>query len=154
MSKNPDDIAYVYSGYAPLSIRLVQCVLQKPYVLSLTKGLPAPATAAATASTPSPGWLGFEELVKSVRGATFNIVQKGDEKAARVRQTLTGTGGIKTVFVFFLGGITFTEIAALRFIARKESARRRIIICTTGIISGNRMIDAAMEKGSFAKSIG
>ncbi|KAK2813186.1 hypothetical protein FQN50_000864 [Emmonsiellopsis sp. PD_5] len=149
--QNPDDIAYVYSGYAPLSVRLVQCVLQKPYILSLTKGIPAPA-AGASASLPSPGWLGFEEVVKSARGATFNVVQKGDEKAARARQTLSGTGGVKTVFVFFLGGITFTEIAALRFIANKESARRQIVICTTGIISGNRMMKGAIETKGFVKS--
>ena len=31
--QNPDDIAYVYSGYAPLSIRLVQCVFQKPLMV-------------------------------------------------------------------------------------------------------------------------
>jgi hypothetical protein len=56
------------------------------------------------------------------------------------------------VYVFFLGGITFTEIAALRFIAAQEAPRRKIIICTTSIISGDRMMEAAIEKGSFAKA--
>ncbi|KAL1963117.1 hypothetical protein VTN77DRAFT_8660 [Rasamsonia byssochlamydoides] len=148
--KDPNDIAYVYSGFAPLSVRLVQCVLQKAYILSLTKGGSAPAAVNA-ASTASPGWIGFEDVVKSARGATFSIVQKGDDKAARARQTLSGNGGPKTVYVFFLGGITFTEIAALRFIARQEALhQRKIVICTTSIISGDRMMDAAMEKGSFA----
>ena len=146
--QSPNDIAYVYSGYAPLSIRLVQCTLQKPYMVSLVKGIPAPAAAASTGH-PSPGWLGFEEPVKSARGTTINVVQKGDEKTTRARQTLSGSSGIKTVFVFFLGGITFTEIAALRFIAKQEAARRRIVICTTGIINGNRMMDAAIETKSF-----
>ncbi|KKA24717.1 Vacuolar sorting protein [Rasamsonia emersonii CBS 393.64] len=148
--KDPNDIAYVYSGFAPLSVRLVQCVLQKPYILSLTKGGSAPA-AVNSASAASPGWIGFEDVVKSARGATFSVVQKGDDKAARARQTLSGTGGPKMVYVFFLGGITFTEIAALRFIARQESLQqRKIVICTTSIISGDRMMEAAMEKGSFA----
>ncbi|KAK2757077.1 hypothetical protein FQN54_005046 [Arachnomyces sp. PD_36] len=147
--QDPSDVAYVYSGYAPLSIRLVQCVLQKPYIFSLIKGEPAPLPSESNVT--SPGWLGFDDVIKSARGASFNVVQKGDEKAARARQTLTGAGGVKTVFVFFLGGITFTEIAALRFIATQESQRRRIIICTTGIINGNKMMDAAIEKGSFAK---
>nr|KMM70133.1 vacuolar protein sorting-associated protein 33A [Coccidioides posadasii RMSCC 3488] len=143
--QNPDDIAYVYSGYAPLSIRLIQCILQKSHILSLTKNLPAPA-AAASGGTPSPGWLGFEDIVKSARGSTFNIVQKAEEKVTRAKQTLTGAGGIKTVFIFFLGGITFTEIAALRFIAQQEAARRRIMICTTGILNGTKMMEAAIEK--------
>lgn len=146
--QNPDDVAYVYSGYAPLSIRLIQCTLQKPYMMSLIKGIPAPAAAASTGN-PSTSWLGFEEVVKSARGATVNVVQKGDEKATRARQTLSGTGGIKTVFVFFLGGITFTEIAALRFIAKQEASRRKIVICTTGIINGNKAMDAAIETKCF-----
>ncbi|KAK2855707.1 hypothetical protein FQN49_004924 [Arthroderma sp. PD_2] len=154
--QNPNDISYVYSGYAPLSVRLVQCVLQKPYIQSLLKGTPSPQAAAAAtgASSTTPGWLGFEDIVKSARGSTFNIVPKGDEKAARARQTLVGSGGVKTVFVFFLGGITFTEIAALRFIAQQESGHRNIVICTTAIMNGDRMIDAGMEQGSFTKSAG
>ncbi|KAM5463331.1 Vacuolar protein-sorting-associated protein 33 [Microsporum audouinii] len=154
--QNPNDISYVNSGYAPLSVRLVQCVLQKPYVQLLVKGNPSPqaAAAASNAASTTPGWLGFEDVVKNARGPTFNIVPKGDEKAARARQTLTGSGGIKTVFVFFLGGITFTEITALRFIAQQESGRRNIVICTTGVMNGDRMINSGMERGNFAKSAG
>ncbi|KAH1490464.1 hypothetical protein LV164_001622 [Aspergillus fumigatus] len=151
--KDPNDIAYVYSGFAPLSIRLVQCVLQKPYIFSLVKGGAASATS-APASTASPGWLGFEDVVKSARGATFSIVQKGDDKAVRARQTLSGNNATKIVYVFLLGGATFTEIAALRFIAAQEAPRRRIVICTTSIINGDRMMEAAIEKGSFAKTEG
>ncbi|KAF7182235.1 hypothetical protein CNMCM7691_001714 [Aspergillus felis] len=151
--KDPNDIAYVYSGFAPLSIRLVQCVLQKPYIFSLVKGGSA-STTSTPASTASPGWLGFEDVVKSARGATFSIVQKGDDKAVRARQTLSGNNATKTVYVFLLGGATFTEIAALRFIAAQEAPRRRIVICTTSIINGDRMMDAAIEKGNFAKTEG
>jgi hypothetical protein len=49
----------------------------------------------------------------------------------------------------FLGGITFTEIAALRYIAAQEAATRKIVICTTSILSGDRMMDAAIEGGTF-----
>lgn len=34
---SPDDIAYVYSGYAPLSVRIIQCILQKSYLQALHK---------------------------------------------------------------------------------------------------------------------
>ncbi|KAF7593137.1 Vacuolar protein sorting-associated protein 33B [Aspergillus hancockii] len=151
--KDPDDIAYVYSGFAPLSVRLVQCVLQKPYILSLIRGGSTAASASPSpASAASPGWLGFEDVVKSARGATFSVVQKGDDKAIRARQTLSGNNATKTVYVFFLGGITFTEIAALRFIAAQEAPRRKIVVCTTGIINGDRMMEAAIEKGDFSKT--
>lgn len=164
---DPNDIAYVYSGYAPLSVRLVQCILQKQYLASITRGGNANNSAVVGSSGASQGWRGFDEAVKHVRGQTFDEVQKGEDKAVKARALLTGSGERKTVFVVFLGGITFTEIAALRFIAKKEEgiyghsissflltgciARKRIIICTTSIISGNRIMDAAIEKGTLGK---
>lgn len=147
--QDPNDIAYVYSGYAPLSVRLIQCVIQKPYLLSITKGANAASNGVSGAGH---GWQGFEDALKNIRGDIFNKIQKGEESATKARQILSGTGGRKTVVAMFLGGITFTEIAALRFIARKEEGRRRILICTTGIISGGRMMDAAIAKGTLGKS--
>ncbi|KAI8671270.1 hypothetical protein NCS57_00601600 [Fusarium keratoplasticum] len=147
---DPNDISYVYSGYAPLSIRLVQCILQKQYLLSVTRGNGASA-AGVPPGVGTQGWQGFDEAVKHVRGQTFYEHQKGEDKAVKARALLSGSGNKQTVFVVFVGGITFTEIAALRFIAKQEEGRRNIVICTTSIISGNRMMDAAIEKESFAK---
>ncbi|OTB02323.1 hypothetical protein M426DRAFT_322754 [Hypoxylon sp. CI-4A] len=147
---DPNDIAYVYSGYAPLSIRLVQCILQKQYILSITRGNGVTGTGTAAGSG-AQGWRGFDEAVKHARGQTFDELQKGEDKAVKARALLSGGSEKKTVFVVFVGGITFTEIAALRFIAKREEARRNIVICTTSIISGNKMMDAAIEKKAFAK---
>jgi lysine-specific histone demethylase 1 len=168
---DPNDVSYVYSGYAPLSIRLVQCILQKQYLLSVTKGNSA-STAGAPPGVGTQGWQGFDEAVKHVRGQTFYEHQKGEDKAVKARALLSGSGNKQTVFVVFVGGITFTEIAALRFIAKQEegkrfhdadfsyddlepdldsSGRRNIVICTTSIINGNKMMEAAIEKQSFAK---
>jgi len=148
---DPNDVAYVYSGYAPLSIRLVQCVLQKQYLLNATKGGTGGGSGGVASGVGSQGWHGFDDAVKHVRGATFYEHQKGEDKAVKARALLSGNGSRQTVFVVFVGGITFTEIAALRFIAKQEESRRNIVICTTSIISGNRMMDAALETGSFAK---
>ena len=172
--QNPNDIAYVYSGYAPLSIRLVQCLLQKQYILSITRGNGITG-AGVTAGGGAQGWRGFDEAVKHARGQTFDELQKGEDKAVKARALLSGGGEKKTVFVVFVGGITFTEIAALRFIAKQEEgsskypssligptnfrvlterlliARRNIVICTTSIISGGKMMEAAIEKESFAR---
>ncbi|KAH7252390.1 Sec1-like protein [Fusarium tricinctum] len=144
---DPNDVSYVYSGYAPLSIRLVQCILQKQYLLSVTKGNSASA-AGAPAGVGTQGWQGFDEAVKHVRGQTFYEHQKGEDKAVKARALLSGSGNKQTVFVVFVGGITFTEIAALRFIAKQEEGRRNIVICTTSIINGNKMMEAAVEKAS------
>ncbi|KUI66539.1 Vacuolar protein sorting-associated protein 33A [Cytospora mali] len=147
---NPNDIAYVYSGYAPLSVRLVQCILQKQYLLSMIKG--NGVAGASVASSGSQGWRGFEESVKNARGQTFDELQKGEDKAVKARALLSGNGQKKTVFVVFVGGVTFTEIAALRFIAKQEEGRRKIVICTTSIISGDKIMATAIEKTSFGQS--
>jgi hypothetical protein len=104
--KEPNDVSYVYSGYAPLSIRLVQAVAQKDALLaksssSARKHLPK--------SHPIVGWRGFEDVVKCLDGAAFE-----------------------------LGGVTFAEISALRFMSR-QTKDRRFIIATTNIISGDRL---------------
>ncbi|KAL6868431.1 Sec1-like protein [Trichoderma novae-zelandiae] len=148
---DPNDIAYVYSGYAPLSIRLVQCIIQKQYLLSITKGNGAANASGVGPGAGTQGWHGFDEAVKHVRGQTFYELQKGEDKAVKARALLSGSGQKQTVFVVFVGGVTFTEIAALRFIAKQEESRRNIVICATSIISGNRMMDAAIEKEAFAR---
>ncbi|PHH75755.1 hypothetical protein CDD82_4301 [Ophiocordyceps australis] len=145
---DPNDVAYVYSGYAPLSIRLVQCILQKQYLVSVTKGN------GPVVGSGAQGWQGFHEAIKHVRGQTFDEVQNGHDKTAKARAMLSGNGHKQTVFVVFVGGVTFTEIAALRFIARQEQGRRNIVICTTSMISGNRMMDAAIEQGSYEHPAG
>lgn len=114
--QDPNDISYVYSGYAPLSVRLVQCVLQKQFLQAFVKS--ASNTAQANGGGVGSGWRGFEEAVKHVRGHTIDQVQAGEDKAAKARALMT-SGDPKTVLVVFLGGITFTEIAALRFIAAR-----------------------------------
>ncbi|KAF7510907.1 hypothetical protein GJ744_005737 [Endocarpon pusillum] len=142
--QDPNDIAYVYSGYAPLSIRIIQCILQKSYIQSLNRS-PFPLTPAST------GWQGFEDVLKSAKGPTFTITQKAfDERLVKARDSLRGGGGWKTIYIMFLGGITFTEIAALRFVGRQlEGEKKRLMICTTGIVSGNKVMERVMEKRGF-----
>lgn len=111
--QDPDDISYVYSGYAPLSVRIIQCILQKQHLQTLHKS-PLPLTPSSI------GWTGFEDILKSAKGPTFNIAQKAtDDKAAKAKTALAGSGGMKHVFIMFLGGITHAEIAALRFAGKK-----------------------------------
>lgn len=124
---DPNDIAYVYSGYAPLSVRLVQCILQKPYLTSAIRGGSGATAPGAVTGGASQGWRGWDDVVKHARGQTFDEIQGGEDKAVKARALLTGSGEKKTVFVVFLGGITFTEIAALRFIAKQEEGKSLIM---------------------------
>jgi len=168
---SPDDIAYVFSGYAPLSVRLVQCILQKQYLATLaqkrdnaasaatggtTQGKNAPPPQSGGSSTATTGWRPFDDTLRQIRGATFDEVQapEENEKAVRARQVLAGSGRdeVKTVVVFFLGGVSRAEIAALRYVERsmrEEGRARRLVVATTGIAGGDRVVGAAMEKRAF-----
>jgi hypothetical protein len=59
---SPDDIAYVYSGYAPLSARLVQGALGRNGSFL--------------------GWKSIEDVVKSLPGKTVEVAQKVSEGAS------------------------------------------------------------------------
>ena len=146
---DPNDVAYVFSGYAPLSVRLVQCIVQKSYLHSLVDTRQASDVPAGT------GWKGFEDALSRIRGATVDVTQKGsDADAAHVRKTLRGSKeGPKVSIVFFLGGVTYAEIAALRFISQQleESSGRRLLIGTTSMISGDRAVGVAVEKRKFGE---
>jgi hypothetical protein len=149
---DPDDIAYVFSGYAPISVRLVQAVLQKAQIHNLSN----PSKPGATNSAPSgTGWKGFEDVVSRIRGATVDVTQKGsDADASAARKTLRGSKeGPKTTIVFFLGGVTFAEVAALRFVSQQigEATGRRLVIGTTSIITGEKAMGVAEEKRKFGE---
>ena len=85
--QKPDDIAYVYSGYAPLSIRLVQCIIQKHVMLATQSSNGTQGRIATTLSAvPNAlGWRGFEEPLKLVNGKTFDEIQKQEDKAVRAK---------------------------------------------------------------------
>eukprot|EP00866_Antonospora_locustae_P001081 jgi/Antlo1/1081/1283 len=101
---HPNDISYVYSGYAPLSIRLVQCAMQKlgqgsiqttgssaaslfSYVGTSTANFIRDneklhhnttangANGAAAAAAANGGWRGSEDILKLLPGQAFDIKQ-------------------------------------------------------------------------------
>lgn len=164
---DPDDISYVYSGYAPLSVRLVQCVIQKQFLHMVTKvakssNINLDSAAGPSVGPGSTGWKGFEEALRNVKGKTFDEVQRGEDKAVRARMILNGQNEKRMTIVFFLGGCTFTEIAALRFIGKKQAGSwlllisywiiliipskdiRNILIATTNVTNGNKMMRTAI----------
>ncbi|KAF9735845.1 hypothetical protein PMIN03_005758 [Paraphaeosphaeria minitans] len=152
----PNDISYTFSGYAPLSVRIVQSIIQKHTLANAIKP-PSDPRAAAQANPLAQGLRIFDDASKYVRGATFDETQTGEEKAIKARSMLNGShnDGAKTIVVFFLGGVTRAEIAALRFIGGKlkevggEGRGSRIVVCSTNIIRGGSLIDSAIETAQF-----
>jgi hypothetical protein len=107
-----------------------------------------------TPGTQAAGWKGFEDVLQRIKGATVDEVQKGSNvEASASRQTLRGGsgGGCKTTIVVFLGGVTFAEVAALRFMGEQLGDKKKIVIVTTGILSGDAAVEAAMEKRAWGR---
>ncbi|XP_041891020.1 vacuolar protein sorting-associated protein 33A [Corvus kubaryi] len=73
--QNPNDISYVYSGYAPLSVRLAQLLAR-------------------------PGWRSIEEVLKMLPGPHFEERQQLPTGLQKKRQH----GENRVTLVFFLGG--------------------------------------------------
>lgn len=97
-----NDISYVYSGYAPISVRLVQCVAQKGGVLSNPAaekekksnenpngGKIKGSSVGKVQAHPIVGWKGFEDVVANIPGDTIDIVQN-------VPGQLDGAGSLAT----------------------------------------------------------
>lgn len=150
---SPQDISYTFSGYAPLSVRLVQSIVHKHSLANLIK----PPLNPPQPNPLAQGLRIFDDAAKYIRGATFDEVQTGDQKALKARNILNAShaDANKTVVVFFLGGVTRAEIAALRFVGEKlkevggEGRGSRIVVCATNIIKGDGLVGTAIETARF-----
>uniref|UniRef100_A0A8B9K0B5 Vacuolar protein sorting-associated protein 33A n=1 Tax=Astyanax mexicanus TaxID=7994 RepID=A0A8B9K0B5_ASTMX len=115
--QNPNDISYVYSGYAPLSVRLTQLLAR-------------------------PGWRSIEEVLKMLPGPHFEERQQLPTGLHKKRQQ----GENRTTLVFFLGGVTYAEIAALRFLSQMEDGGTEYVIATTKLLNGTSWIKSLMDR--------
>lgn len=120
---NPDDISYVSSGYAPLSVRLMQALL--------LGGAGADTLRSMTRVTEVQQEKNRAvDLQDAFRNSKPNTTEKGADK--------------KVLLVYFLGGITFMEIAALRYLSKSDSFPFSIVICATSITSGTKLISEVL----------
>ncbi|KAF2069320.1 hypothetical protein CYY_009357 [Polysphondylium violaceum] len=139
---NPTDISYVFSGYAPISVRLVQYAMGK-------------------------GWKQIEDALKLLPGPTFEenqLFSTGSSSKDKDKESTSsfssnnssnnnnsnnsnmnnnGNQSLPITFVYYLGGVTFTEISALRFLGQQQ--KRKYIILTTKLINGDSLLDSFIE---------
>lgn len=125
------DISYAYSGYAPLSARLIQMTRSRPN-----------------------GWRSCQDSLSLLWGPATDVQQQphvqqgqslvgsldhggaGDDDAAPQNQA----GSV--ALVCFLGGVTYGEIAALRRLSELEGGRRRFLICTTEFMNSRKFFES------------
>ncbi|NXE95768.1 VP33B protein, partial [Menura novaehollandiae] len=133
----PRDMAYVFGGaYVPLSCKIIEQVLERR------------------------GWQGLEEVVRLLNGNEFSISGSGRGGlaavglgAGRSYRTLPHPDSAvednpawesqRVVLAVFLGGCTFSEIAALRFLGKERGCK--FIFLTTAITNSARMMEAMIE---------
>ena len=127
------DVNYIYSGYAPLSVRLVQ--------LAVTNGFGAAS-----------------ELMKQIPGDTLELTMDADDQGMPTegppRPLLTSSDRRPLVLVVFVGGVTFAEVSALRYLSVKEIVPCDFLIATTSLINGTTMlspfVDDSVPTDNFA----
>ncbi|GAX15954.1 hypothetical protein FisN_22Hh196 [Fistulifera solaris] len=122
----PDDVSYVSSGYAPLSVRLIQTAMK--------------------------GWNGRDEILREIPGRIVDVEQHSPPRdlssalktppsrtlgALAEAEVADGVKGKKPVLIVtYVGGVTFTELAALRFLSKRPSFPYHIVCLTTKVING------------------
>jgi hypothetical protein len=123
--KNPSDIAYVYRDYAPLSVRLVEIAHQ-------------------------PGWKRIDEFMHTMLpGRTFEAAQPMTaslkQRYMQRKQAAAAAHKSPVTLVYFIGGATFAEISALRYLSKQSKHNRRYICATTKLINGSTFMDSLVE---------
>ncbi|NXK24377.1 VP33B protein, partial [Arenaria interpres] len=82
------------------------------------------------------GWLGLEEVVRLLNGNEFSVSDSTVEDNPAWESQ-------RVVLAVFLGGCTFSEMAALRFLGRERGCK--FIFLTTAITNSARMMEATIE---------
>jgi len=92
----------------------------------------------------TPGWgsAALDNLVKECPGGPHFSMKQELPKGITLNEAHAGK---KVVLVFFIGGCTFTEISAIRFLSKK-SEEYNYVVGTTKLINGNTLIESLVEK--------
>lgn len=123
MRAAPNDLSYTYAGYAPLSARLVEMAVVNN------------------------GWSRIDpKLLELIPGRTNEMKQElplAIQDRARLQATDQNKKPI--VLVYFIGGVTFSEISAIRFLGSKENIQRDFVVATTRLINGDSLLNSLVE---------
>ena len=142
----PDDVSYVSSGYAPLTVRLIQSAMQgwrtsdKEDVLKDVFQM----MASGNSNSNSSRLLDIRQSQPPRDLSTTLRQQQGRPPFGGTSLGAFGKAQIQknkpTLIVVYLGGITYAEIASLRFLSKKDSFPYHIIVVTTKILNGSTLL--------------
>lgn len=140
--REPKDPAFVFGGsYIPLVCQLVNHLILNKRDGATNQSSPNHHSSNSTNQlniTP--------ELLKLLPHAYFRRRQTfldnlpTSSNASKAINDIQNKPGERALLLYFIGGVTFAEITALRFIAKQRKVK--IAIATTSIINGNKLIDS------------
>jgi len=116
------DMSYAYSGYAPLSARLVEMMKKSPT-----------------------GWRACQDALNLLYGPYLEFQQQLDVSEAthaNAAEQAMAQGRPSVTLVCFVGGVTYGEIAAIRRLSEMEEGRRRFLVLTTEMLSARKLLDS------------
>lgn len=111
----PNDVSYSYSGYAPISIRLIE------------KGV-------------SKGWKSIADVLYKLPGGEFFYPKDESEVVKESNE-------IKYFLLVFIGGITYGELSAIRYL-NKKFKNKKFMILTTGMINYKKIFNT-LKRGKY-----
>ena len=117
--ENPNDTSYAYSGYCPLSIRLIEKAFSK-------------------------GWNSIKDLLNKIPGE-FDFPK--DEKEIIENNSKE----IKFILLVFIGGITYGELAAIRYL-NSNLGDKKFIVLTTSMINSKKIFNS-LRQGKYKYTI-
>ncbi|KAK1928754.1 Vacuolar protein-sorting-associated protein 33 [Phytophthora citrophthora] len=122
--KNPKNAAFVTSGYEPITARLVEEILKHGH------------------------WRGIDAVMRHLPGPRAEVHLTENDRQDKTNSTTEEPKKPKSkkksvVVVGFVGGVTFLEIAALRWIASFYPVE--LIIASTSIINGKTFVNEILE---------
>lgn len=127
--REPKDPAFVFNGsYIPMVCQLIDnCVLGSPKKNSQLNMTPTEIMKLL----PGPNFKRKQAFLN-----TFPLSPAHDNQKER------------SILVYFIGGVTFAEVTALRFLAKHRNVK--IAIATTSVINGNKLIDSLFPKQGYS----
>lgn len=169
---NPNHMSYVYGGYSPLSVIVAKILAQFPQSYqwrSLGENLRLLPEPTVTYCDPnqqvgsnnlqsvdgntgsrltSSAVAAASMLLSSASGTTSAVSGATSSLVRRNSATSSQSSGeeTRTVMVFFIGGCTFAEISALRFLTQQEEINCEFFIGTTKIINGRTFIKSMKHR--------
>ena len=123
-AENPDDTHFAYAGYAPWSCRMVEEACSAGWRTRLEDRIPTIHVRQALGDDGSARDAVVKDFPMDNRSKTTRLMPRN-------------------VFVVFIGGVTSAELAALRFIAKRDSLR--VMVGTTGIVNGSKLVQSLLK---------